>query len=362
MSKRKTRFLNFKTNPSKLCIVSKIVIIVLVFGLIMNHINIAVFVNAFEKPIETIISDQSITKISEIDKGEIVDKKTKYSKTYKLDNGLCEIEFYNKAVHYLDNGKYYNIDNTLIASVKGFQNKNNSYKVTFPYNLFDNKIELNYLNHSLNIYYDSLDSVGTLDKNLNREIENLHDSISYKIDDNVYIRYDVLNESIKENIILNSYIPSYSYSYFIETDLSLMEENDKLYFYNDSELVYLFDSYLMYDKDLSVSYDIITNIEYISDNTYKIIVTPSNDYLENANYPVTIDPEIHLVDGGLIDGIVTLYEVDKLNNTSIFKSIGSFNVNNRTDNILTDDLVANFNIYIPRIYNSNISMHTYIGG
>ena len=134
-----------------------------------------------------------------------------------------------------------------------------------------------------------------------------------------------------------------------------MEENDKLYFYNDSELVYLFDSYLMYDKDLSVSYDIITNIEYISDNTYKIIVTPSCEYLENANYPVTIDPEIHLVDGGLIDGIVTLYEVDKLNNTSIFKSIGSFNVNNRTDNILTDDLVANFNIYIPRIYNSNIS-------
>ena len=351
---RKSNKLYLSTIANKLSLLSKIIILVLVFGLIINNINIVVLAKLFDEPNNSIIYDSSVNT-TDYNKEELINEKTKNSKTYKYDNGICETEIYNKAVHFLDDGKYYNIDNTLINTSKGYKNNKNYYKVAFPYNLLDEKIELNYLNQSLFLYYDSLDSIGVLDKNINREIENLHDSISYIVNDDVSIRYDILNESIKENIILDRYIPFYSYSYFIETELSLIEENEKLYFYNDNELVFAFDSYLMYDSNLNVSYDILTNIEYINDNTYKIIVTPSNEYLENASYPVTIDPEIYLVDGGLIDGIVTLYEVDKLNNTSTFKSIGSFNFNNRYENTLNDDLVANFNIYIPRIYNTNIS-------
>ena len=53
----RTKQLYSFTVANKISILSKIIIVILVFGLIMNHINIAVFVNAFEKPIETIISD-----------------------------------------------------------------------------------------------------------------------------------------------------------------------------------------------------------------------------------------------------------------------------------------------------------------
>ncbi len=355
MEKRKTRYYYFTINASKLSVISKIVIVILVFGLVINHINMAVFANVFEKPTETIISDQSITEISEFDKQELVDEKTKYSKTYRLDNGLCETEIYNKSVHYLDNGQYVNIDNTLIEHDNCYQNNKNAYLVTFPKSLKSNEIEINYLDQSLKLYYDNIDSTAILDKDVDRSVENLQDFIYYPVNEKTIIKYDILNESLKENIILSSYIDNFSYSFFLETDLSLQNQEDKLYFYNDDELVFLFDNYLMYDKDYTVSYDIQITINQINETTYKINVIPSNEYLENASYPVTIDPEIHIVDGGLIDGIVTLYEVDKSNNTSTFKSIGSFNVNNRVDSTTTDDLVALFNIYIPRYYNTNIS-------
>ena len=36
--------------------------------------------------------------------------------------------------------------------------------------------------------------------------------------------------------------------------------------------------------------------------TYKVTVTPSDEFLKRAVYPVVIDPEINIIDGGLIGG------------------------------------------------------------
>ena len=92
---------------------SKIIIIILVFGLLINHINLVLIVQAFDKPPNMTIQDESINEIVDFKKEELVNKKTKNSKTFKYDNGLLETEIYNKGVHFLDNGKYVNIDNTL---------------------------------------------------------------------------------------------------------------------------------------------------------------------------------------------------------------------------------------------------------
>ena len=172
-----------------------------------------------------------------------------------------------------------------------YSNNKNSYKVIFPKELCkDNEIVINYANHYLKVSYDEINSSAILDKDVNREIENLHDYIYYEINDNVLIRYDVLNESIKENIIINNYVENFSYDYYIETDLSLVEEEGKLAFYNNDELVYLIDREMMYDKDYNVSYDISLEVKEKVNNKYKISVKPSDDYLKNASYPVIIDP------------------------------------------------------------------------
>ena len=335
-------------------IFTKTIIIVLVFSFIVNNINIIPFIKAFEKPIEIISEDHSITDTTEFEKVELDEEKTKNSKTYKYDNGINETQIYNNAVHYLDNGNYVNIDNTLIDKEDYYQNNKNSFQVKFPKNI-SNNIELEYLNHIFKIYYDNLDIVAELDKDIDRNIENLHDSVYYNIDDNISIRYDVLNESIKENVILNNYVENYVYHYYIETDLVMESEEGKLYFYDNDELIIVFDNYLMYDKNYNVSYDIYTDVNRIDDNIYQLNIIPNNEYLLNAEYPVVIDPEIHLTDGGLIDGIVTLFENDRLNNTSTFKTLGYFTINNRNNSISSDDIVADLSIYIPRYYNTNIS-------
>ena len=338
----------------RLGIITKTTIIILVIGLVINHISFTALAKLLDKPSNNIYYD-SITNVTNISKYEIVDEKTKNSKTYKSENGLSETEIYNKAVHYLDNGKYVNIDNTLIDFGDYYRNNKNSFFINFPKTLKDKAIELDYQDYLMKIYFDDFAADAIINNDIDRKIENLHDSIFYQVDENVTLKYDILNESIKENIILNNYSSDFSYSYFIETHLSLESKDDKLYFYNNDELIFLFDSYLMYDKDYNISFDIQTNIEKISDTIYKIEVIPSNDYLANANYPVIIDPEIQIIDGGILDGVVTLSEDDYLNNTSTYKSIGSFTVNNRNNNLLNDDIVANFYVRIPRIYNTNIS-------
>lgn len=339
----------------KISIIYKIIIIIFAIALLINHINFSIISKAFNEPKNDIIYDNSFTETKEFDKVELENEKTKNAKTYRYENGIIQTEIYNKAVHYLDNGVYTNIDNTLVDEGTFYSNNKNAYKVIFPKELRkDNEIVINYANHYLKVSYDEINSNAILDKDVNREVENLHDYIYYEINDNVSIRYDVLNESIKENIIINNYVENFSYDYYIETDLSLVEEEGKLAFYNNDELVYLIDREMMYDKDYNLSYDISLEVKEENDK-YIISVKPSDDYLKNASYPVIIDPEIHLVDGGILDGIVTVYENDYYNNTSTFKSIGSFTINNRINSTTSDDTIVNFNIFIPRIYNVNIS-------
>lgn len=345
----------YEMKPSKLSFLSKLVIVVLVIALLVSHINFSFIAKALNEPNNDIIYDNSFTETKEFEKTELENEKTKNAKTYRYENGIIQTEIYNKAVHYLDNGVYTNIDNTLVDEGAFYSNNKNSYKVIFPKELRkDNEIVINYANHYLKVSYDEINSNAILDKDVNREVENLHDYIHYEINDNVLIRYDVLNESIKENIIINNYVENFSYDYYIETDLSLIVEEGKIAFYNNDELVYLIDREMMYDKDYNVSYDISLEVKEENDK-YIISVKPSDDYLKNASYPVIIDPEIHLVDGGILDGIVTVYENDYYNNTSTFKSIGSFTINNRINTTASDDITASFNIFIPRIYNVNIS-------
>ena len=101
----------------------------------------------------------------------------------------------------------------------------NSYQVTLPKSLKDKKVELKYLDYNIKISYDNIDSNAFLKYDIDRNIENLHDSIFYQINDNAILKYDILNESIKENIILTNYIDNFSFSYFLETDLSFQNEN-----------------------------------------------------------------------------------------------------------------------------------------
>ena len=50
---------------------------------------------------------------------ELTDRRTEYSKEYRLDNGLNLAVVYSEPVHYKENGKWEDIDNTLFSQGTG---------------------------------------------------------------------------------------------------------------------------------------------------------------------------------------------------------------------------------------------------
>ena len=49
----------------------------------------------------------------------------------------------------------------------------------------------------------------------------------------------------------------------------------------------------MFDSESKSSNDVDMKIEQIKKDTYTITITPNNDWLQHASYPVTIDPTLN---------------------------------------------------------------------
>ena len=73
---------------------------------------------------------------------EVTDKRTEFSKEFKMSNGLHMATVYNSAVHYEKNGTWEEIDNTLVATVSGtdsvYTNTAGVWDITFPAQLSSN--------------------------------------------------------------------------------------------------------------------------------------------------------------------------------------------------------------------------------
>lgn len=347
----------FTTKAKHLGIFSKIIIIVLVIGMLISHINFAAFAAMMPKEINNIETTEDVTRdLSKLKRIEEIEYlRTPDSKTYLKENGLLETDVYGEIIHYLENGVYKEIDNTLELVNNTYVNKANSYLFSLPKVLDNNKkISLKYKDKEIKLYYDYSNIQGILQNSISRNKTNLKDEISYQISNNEKLQYILKQNSIKENIILNSYIENYSYSYFIDTSLRLERIGNEIHFFDGLEEVFVMNEYYMFDANKQESNDIDFNIEVIDSDTYKITVTPSDTFLSMATYPVVIDPEITLTDGGLIDGITSLYSIDKEANTNTFLTLGYFSLANRNASISTDDLIANLNVYIPREYTTSV--------
>jgi len=73
--------------------------------------------------------------ISEVEiLAEVIDQRTADTKTFLKADGSYVAVLYGDVVHYLDNGKYIDIDNSLVynESSQSYSTKANSFKVEFP--------------------------------------------------------------------------------------------------------------------------------------------------------------------------------------------------------------------------------------
>ena len=62
---------------------------------------------------------------------ELINKRKLREKHFLREDGTIVAKVYNEDIHYLKNGKYEEIDNTLISKGDIFVNKENNYKIEF---------------------------------------------------------------------------------------------------------------------------------------------------------------------------------------------------------------------------------------
>ena len=222
---------------------------------------------------------------------ELIDKRKKREKHFLKDDGEFITEMYKENIHYLKDGKYEEIDNTLILKDKYYINKNNDYKVSFTSEVTENIMKIQKDNHYLNINLNKYNNYSILKSTAKSKI---FSEIKYfDVLKNIDISYNILSSKVKENIFINdieSEINELSFNIETDLDLKINLDNSLSALFNNEE-IFKIDSPFMMDAlgnvNKNISYNLIKENNY-----YQLFMTLDNIWLKNAEYPVLIDPTI----------------------------------------------------------------------
>src|SRR5690554_3893803 len=108
---------------------------ILLFAFLFTFADFSVFakINNYNTDFEEIHNYKTEEiELSEVESEyEITEKRTSNTKTFKKVNNSYELVMFGEDVHYLDNGKYEEIDNTLLLDGSYVKNKSNKFDVEF---------------------------------------------------------------------------------------------------------------------------------------------------------------------------------------------------------------------------------------
>ena len=216
---------------------------------------------------------------------EVVDLRKKREKHFRNDDGSFVAYMYDEDVHYLKDGKYVDIDNTLISKDNSYENKDNDFKVKFDgKSLFELSKGSHFLKLSL------LDDV---ELKMEKDGENIK---FINIFDGIDFIYNLVGSKVKENIIIkNIENVKKSFDFKIETDLNLsLNEKNGIVAKSDDEVVFQFEVPFMYDSNKSFNSKLYYELQEY-DNYYVLNLFIDYEWLNKANilFPVIIDPTIY---------------------------------------------------------------------
>lgn len=240
---------------------------------------------------------------------EITEKRDANTKHFAMSDGTIKACVYPETVHYKKDGKYLDIDNTLVETVVDgktyHQNNANSFKAKFPTNSQE------FIEFSDENGYVKFKLVGALNKSIEKVqkaaekaalkkdktvVKNNHSRVVYKsVKADIDIEYDVTGSKLKETIVLNKKSKQ-SYVFEILTSAtSAIKNNDNSISFFDGEGVeiYTIASPYMVDAANEYSSNIITTLVKTATG-YTLTYTPDYEWLSAKErvYPVRIDPTI----------------------------------------------------------------------
>lgn len=244
---------------------------------------------------------------------ELKDRRDKYTKHFRMDDGTITAVTYDFPVHYKNNkGKWVEYDNSLVATpdeakVDSYTNKKSDINIELSANGDSSdlvKINTNKGNISWK-YTNAKDCDVKIDNTKKQHkgnteftsIDKLTSASKYKnIYQNVDLACIVSSTGVKENIILNN--AKVKNEFEIEYDIQGLQakktDENTIQIQKKGKTIYTISAPLMYDAKGNQSTDLTLNV--LSNNNGKLRVKLELDkqFLASSKivYPVTIDPEV----------------------------------------------------------------------
>ena len=303
---------------------------------------------------------------------EVEEKRDEFTKVYKKNDGSYTAMVSSEPLHFIQNGKWTDIDNTLVNSVENgksvFKNTNSMFDVMFPEVLSqDSKIEIKNDEYSLAFSLQDIqtsqveitentnnsDDANKNNQQIKEQLKTQSDSALYEdIMPETDIEYSISSNKIKENIIINhaSAIKE-QYSFYLSAEglTGIVEVDNSVSFVNaDGKKVFYIPAPFMRDASDVMSLNI--DVELINDGNgeYVLIYSPDLDWLNNneRTFPIVIDPIIGVSDSTWIDVVSVTSE-------------------HPDDNLYTEPEITTTNGLIynedtDEIINSNVTTETYV--
>ena len=255
---------------------------------------------------------------------ELIEKRKPREKHFLQENGEIIAKIYGEDIHYLKNGKYEEIDNTLIQDENGFSNKSNSYKVHFNKEIKNSIMRMESNGHFIDIKLKKTQN--SLLKKL-KQFSKFTDEVKYEnVQENIDLDYKVLSNKVKESIVLKNKnnVPQ-KLSFYIDTDLTLTLDNNSIYATDNNEIHFKIEEPFMIDSNNLENHNIYYELKkYIMG--YELDLILDLDWLnsDEITYPVYIDPTITNsgVNNNVYDTYISSAEPNKNFNDKDFLKIG----------------------------------------
>lgn len=211
---------------------------------------------------------------------ELINLRKQREKHFLNKDGTITACMYDHDIHYLENGEYKEIDNTLVEENEYITNKSNDFKIRFNNDKY--LVNINLGNSYLNISLKNANE--TKSKIINNEV--IYENVLPNID----FHYLINGSTLKENIYLNNEIKN-SIIFNIDTNLELEIRDNKVLALDKDKVIYTFNPLFMIDANEVINRNCKYRLEKNND-FYELEIILDQDYLMNADYPVIIDPTI----------------------------------------------------------------------
>ncbi len=264
--------------------------------------------DATESPVPVVETENTETSEEPQVITELTEKRDEVTKYFAMSDGTIKACIYPQNVHYLEDGTYEEIDNTLVKSRKDgknyYENKKNSFSAKIPESLKDDYVEFSDKNG-----YVKFKLLGASNQKLEKaakskasknadttEVKGVNDRATFKaVKGDVDITYDLAGNKLKETIVLSKKTKQ-SFVFDVKTSATkavVNNDNSISFFDKDGTEIYQMQAPYMSDAAGEYSNAVQTKLEKSKDG-YTLTYAPDYKWLSEKGrvYPVEIDPTL----------------------------------------------------------------------